>query len=56
MKFKRSGDGLFSERSIKEALVMLAVLQTCKRNGINFLRFLLSRKTELGTILGTVAN
>ena len=56
MKYKRSGDGLFSERSIKEALVMLSVLQTCKLNGINFLRFLLSRKTDLGTILGTVAS
>src|SRR5262249_2016161 len=51
MKYKRSGDGLFSERSLKEALVMLTVLQTCKLNGINFLRFLLSKKTDLSTIL-----
>ena len=53
MKYKRSGDGLFSERSLKEALVMLTVLQTCKLNGINFLRFLLSRRTDLSTIMGS---
>lgn len=54
MKYKRSGDGLFSKRSLEESLVMLSVLQTCKLNGTNFLRFLLSKKTDLATILATV--
>jgi hypothetical protein len=35
---------------------MLTVFQTCKLNGINFLRFLLSKKTDLGSILGTVVS
>jgi predicted RecB family nuclease len=51
MRYKRTSDGLFSERSIKEALVILSVLQTCKLNGINFLGFLLSKATGLDTIL-----
>jgi predicted RecB family nuclease len=51
MKYKRTSDGLFSERSIQEALVILSVLQTCKLNGINFLRFLLSKATDLDSML-----
>jgi hypothetical protein len=52
MKYRRMGDGLFSERSLKEALVMLSIVQTCKLNGVNSLRFLLSKRTDLGSILG----
>jgi predicted RecB family nuclease len=52
MKFKRTNDGLFSERSLTEALVMLSILETCKLNGVKRLRFLLSGKTDLASILG----
>jgi Transposase IS66 family len=52
MKFKRTSDGLFSERSLTEALVMLSILETCKLNGVKRLRFLLSGKTDLASILG----
>ena len=52
MKFKRTSDGLFSERSLTEALVMLSILATCKLNGVKRLRFLLSGKTDLASILG----
>ena len=52
MKFKRTSDGLFSERSLTEALVMLSTLETCKLNGVTRLRFLLSGKTDLASILG----
>ena len=52
MKYRKMGDGLFSERSLKEALVMLSIVQTCKLNGVNPLRFMLSKRTDLGSILG----
>jgi predicted RecB family nuclease len=52
MKFKRTADGLFSERSIQEALVLLSVVQTCKLNGVNVLKFLLSKRTDINAILG----
>ena len=52
MKFKRTSDGLFSERSLTEALVMLSILETCKLNGVKRLRFLLFGKTDLASVLG----
>jgi hypothetical protein len=52
MKFKRTSDGLFSERSLTEALVMLSIFETCKLNDVKRLRFLLSGKTDLASILG----
>jgi predicted RecB family nuclease len=52
MKYKRTSDGLFSERSLEEALVMLSIVQTCKLNGVNVLKFLLSKRDDLPTILG----
>jgi hypothetical protein len=52
MKFKRTADGLFSERSLQEALGLLSVVQTCKLNGVNVLKFLLSKRTDINAILG----
>jgi hypothetical protein len=52
MRFKMTGDGLFTARSLQEALVMLSVSQTCKLNSVNVLKFLLSGKVDIGTILG----
>jgi hypothetical protein len=52
MKFKRTSDGLFTERSLTEALVMLSILETCKLNGVKRLGFLLSGKTDLASVLG----
>jgi hypothetical protein len=52
MKFTRTADGLFSERSLHEALVLLSVVQTCKLNGVNVLKFLLSKRTDINAILG----
>jgi hypothetical protein len=51
MRFKRTADGLFSERSLQEALVLLSVVQTCKLNGVNVLKFLLSKRTDINAIL-----
>lgn len=52
MKYKRASDGLFSERSLQESLVILSVVQTCKLNGVNVLKFLLSKRTDINAILG----
>ena len=51
-KYKRVCEGMFSERSLKESLVLLSVFQTCHFNGVNVVSFLLSGKSDLGSIMG----
>jgi hypothetical protein len=50
-KFGRLADGMFSERSLAESLLLLSICQTCHFNGVNPLRFLLSGKGDLASIL-----
>jgi transposase IS66 family protein/RNase H-like protein len=50
-KFRHHSDGKFSERSLSESLMLLSVCQTCHFNGVNVLRFLLSGKADLTSIL-----
>jgi hypothetical protein len=50
-KYKRTPEGMFSERTLKESLVLLSVFQTCHFNGVNVIRFLLSGKNDLASIL-----
>jgi hypothetical protein len=52
-KYRDFTDGSFSERSLKEALVLLSVFQTCHFNGVSVIRFLLSGKSDLASVLGT---
>lgn len=51
-KYRRFSNGLFTERSLQEFLVILSILQTCEYNGVNGLKFLLSRETGLEGITG----
>jgi predicted RecB family nuclease len=51
-KLRDLADGTFSERSLKEALLLLSVFQTCQFNGVNVLGFLLSGKNDLVSLLG----
>lgn len=51
-KYRRTSDGLFTEGSLKRALVMLSILETCRYNDVNFLRFLLGGREELAELLG----
>lgn len=51
VKYKRTSEGLFTERSLNEALVMLSALETCRYNRANFLRFLLTGRTELDAVM-----
>jgi predicted RecB family nuclease len=52
-KLRDLADGTFSERSLKEALLLLSVFQTCHFNGVNVIRFLLSGNSDLGSIMAT---
>jgi hypothetical protein len=51
-KYDRGPDGMFSERTLKESLVLLSVFQTCHFNGVNIIQFLLSGKSDLASIIG----
>ena len=46
-KFRAHSDGRFSERSLKEYLVLVSVFETCEFNNVNVLKFLLSKETTL---------
>jgi hypothetical protein len=50
-KLRNLADGTFSERSLQEALLLLSVFQTCQFNGISVIDFLLSGKSDLGSIM-----
>jgi hypothetical protein len=46
-KFRMNADGRFTERSLKEYLVLVSVFETCEFNNVNVLKFLLSKETTL---------
>ena len=46
-KYRRNTDGCYTERSLKEYLVLASVLETCDFNKVNVLKFLLSKETTL---------
>jgi hypothetical protein len=50
-KYRRNTDGYFTERSLKEYLILASVLETCEFNNVNVLRFLLSKETTLEGLL-----
>ena len=45
--FARTADGHFTERSLKEYLVLITVFETCEFNNVNVLKFLFSKETTL---------
>jgi hypothetical protein len=47
VKYRRSADGRFTEKSLGSHLVLLSVMESCEYQGIPVLRFLLSRTIEL---------
>jgi len=50
-KYRRNADGRYTERSLKEYLVLASVLETCEFNNVNVLKFLLSKETTLDGLL-----
>ena len=51
-KHRQLADGTFSERSLRELLVLLSIFKTCRYNGVNVIKFLLSGKTDLASLMG----
>jgi hypothetical protein len=47
-KHRQDADGRFSEKTIKEYLVLASVFETCEFNRINVLKFLLSKEQTIG--------
>lgn len=50
-KYRRNADGCYTERSLKEYLVLASVLETCDFNRVNVLKFLLSKERTLKGLL-----
>src|SRR4030042_6951765 len=50
-KHRRNADGLFTEETLAEYLVMATVFETCEFNNVNVLRFLLSKINTLDGLL-----
>jgi predicted RecB family nuclease len=46
-KYRRFADGLFSERTLSDFLIILSVFQSCEYNNVNVLQFLLSQETNI---------
>jgi len=55
-KYRAFTDGLYTKRSLEEALVLLSVFQTCEFSGVNVLRFMLSGQCSLDGILNWEVN
>jgi hypothetical protein len=45
--YRRVTDGMLEERGLSDHLVLLSVYQTCKYRGVSFLKFLLSRESDV---------
>jgi predicted RecB family nuclease len=45
--YRRVTDGMLEERGLCDYLVLLSVYQTCKYRGVSFLKFLLSRESDV---------
>jgi predicted RecB family nuclease len=50
-KYRRDTDGLFSERTLKDYLVLASVFETCEFNSVNVLEFLLSKEQTVDGLL-----
>lgn len=46
-KYRRDGDGRFTEHTVTEYLILATVIETCDFNNVNVLKFLLSKETTL---------
>lgn len=51
-KHRRNANGMFTEASLKEYLIMASVLETCDFNNVSVLDFLVSKETTLNGLFG----
>jgi hypothetical protein len=49
--YRKIADGCFTEKGIKSYLILLSIYQTCKYRNADFLKFLLSKKTDIESIV-----
>jgi hypothetical protein len=54
-KYRRNTDGMFTQRSLEEYLVLATVFETCAFNNVNILKFLLSKEATLEGLLRMAA-
>jgi len=52
-RLRRAIEGLSTPKGIEEYLILLSVCQTCKYSGLDFLDFLRSGETDVGTFAAT---
>jgi len=52
-RLRRAIKGLSTPKGIEEYLILLSVCQTCKYSGLDFLDFLRSSETDVGTFAET---
>jgi hypothetical protein len=50
-KYRRNTDGMFTQRSLEEYLLLATVFETCAFNNVNILKFLLSKEATLEGLL-----
>ena len=50
-KYRRYADGLFTEKTLKDYLILASVFETCDFDGVNVLKFLLSKEQTLEGLL-----
>ena len=55
-RVRRAIEGLSTPKGIEEYLILLSVCQTCKYSGVDFLDFLRSGETDIGTFLASPHN
>src|SRR6202162_5331332 len=55
-RLRRTIEGLSTPKGIEEYLVLLSVCQTCKYSGLDFLGFLRSGETDIGTFVANQLN
>jgi Transposase IS66 family len=48
-KYRITSDGQMTEPRLRDYLVLLSIYETCKYRGLSFLKFLLSRETDIAT-------
>ena len=55
-RIRRAIEGLSTPKGIEEYLILLSVCQTCKYSGVDFLGFLRSGETDIGTFAASQRN
>jgi hypothetical protein len=50
VKYRRDTNGRYSEKTLKEYLILASVFETCEFNNVNVLQFLLSKERTVESL------